>query len=416
MSLAVRAIDESEFPEWLRAVRVGFLQTPVVPDGEAADRLAHTDLARTVGAFDRGRIVATYRSFDQELSTVGGANLAAHAVSGVTVSPTHRRRGLLSRMMTDDLAAAKERGAACATLIAAEYAIYGRFGFGPASWVSEWSVDVTRAGFDPRRPGPGAEADGGRIDLSDGAEVREEGPALHRRLAAQRAGITARTPRNWDVGTGNSTLGRPWTEPFYAMYRSESGEPEGYVAYTADDKWTDGKQPRQTATVRELIAVTPAAERALWRFVCSIDWITSVRTGYRAPDDILPLLLPDPRAAQPVTHTDMLWLRILDVPKVLEPRTYAVEDTLVLDVRDAGGLAGGRYRLDASRAGASCVRTDASPDLVLDVAELARLALGDESALRLAATGTIEEATAGAAARADRLLRGALRAWSMDIF
>ncbi|MEV6332489.1 GNAT family N-acetyltransferase [Streptomyces sp. NPDC051909] len=416
MSLEVRAIDGSEFHAWLVARRVGFLNPPVVADEEVADRLPHTDLSRTYGAFDRGRMVATFLSFDQRLSTVGGADLAANAVSGVTVSPTHRRRGLLSRMMADDLALAKERGDACATLIAAEYPIYGRFGYGVASWTTEWLVDVTRSGLDGRWSGPGEEDGGGRIDLSDGAEIRKEGPELHRRLAAQRAGITDRTARGWDVGTGNAYHAHPWTEPFYAIYRSAAGEVEGYVAYTSDDQWSDQKQPGNTASVRDLIAVTPAAERALWRFVCSVDWITKVRTGHRAPDDVLPLLLPDPRAAQVLTHADMLWLRILDVPKVFEPRTYATEGSLVLEVRDAAGYANGRFRLDASPEGGACAPTGAAPDLVLDVAELATLALGDESAVRLAALGRIEESAAGAAARADLLLRTSRRPWSMDIF
>ncbi|MEU7022510.1 GNAT family N-acetyltransferase [Streptomyces sp. NPDC046203] len=416
MNLEVRAVDESEFPEWLRVRRVGFLVQPVVSEEEVADRLPHHDLSRTFAAFDQGRMVATYRSFDQTLSTVGGADLAANAVSGVTVSPTHRRRGLLSRMLAGDLAAAKERGDACATLVAAEYPIYGRFGFGPASWLTEWTIDVTRAGFDRRWSGPTAEEGGGRIELADGAQIRKEGPALHRRLAASRAGITGRTPRGWDMATGNVYPVEPWTEPFYAVYRGDSGEAEGYVAYLADDKWNDGKQPQNTLRVRELIAVTPAAERALWRYVCSIDWITQVRTGYRAPDDLVPLLLPDPRAARVLTHADMLWLRILDVPKVFEPRTYATEGTLVLDVKDAAGFAGGRFRLDASPEGGTCTPVSSAPDLVLDVAELATLALGDESAVRLAALGRIEEATAGAAARADLLLRTSRRPWSMDVF
>ncbi|MFF0748270.1 GNAT family N-acetyltransferase [Streptomyces sp. NPDC004267] len=413
MSLEVRAIDESEFREWLLAKRAGFLMPPVIKDEDIADRRPHTDLNRAYGAFDRGRIVATFHSFPQRLSTVGGADLAADAVSAVTVAPTHRRRGLLSRMMAGDLARAKERGDACATLIAAEYPIYGRFGFGVASWTTEWVVDVTRSGLDRRT---GEVEGGGRIDLSDGAEIRKVGPGLHRRLAAQRAGITDRTARGWDIGTGNSYPVEPWTEPFYAVYRSAAGEAEGYVAYTADDKWSDQKQPANTAKVRDLVAVTPAAERALWRYVCSVDWITRVRTGYRAPDDILPLLLPDPRAAQVLTHADMLWLRILDVPEVLEPRTYATEGGLVLDVRDAVGFAAGRYRLDASPEGGSCTPTTAAPDLVLDVAELATLALGDESAVRLAALGRVEEAAAGAAARADLLLRTSRRPWSMDVF
>ncbi|WP_282696871.1 GNAT family N-acetyltransferase [Streptomyces sp. CC208A] len=414
MSVELRAVTESEFPDWLRALRTGFLNEPVVPDALVADRLPHVDLGRTLAAVDGGRVVATFRSFRQEVSAVGGGGLTADAITQVTVAPTHRRRGLLSRLMSMDLAAARERGDAIATLIAAEYPIYGRYGFGPASSSTEWRVDLRRAGLDPRRTG--RPEDGGRVDLSDKAEVLRIGPGLHRRLAGLRAGVTDRSARDWSVGTGGGQRLEPWTEPYYAVYRSASGEPEGYVAYRCDDKWGDAKQPECTLSVRDLIAVTPAAEHALWRFVCSVDWVTFVRTGYRAPDDPLPLLLPDPRAATTVSHTDMMWLRILDVARVLEERTYPVTDGLVLDVRDGDGYAAGRHRLDASPKGASCVPTTASADLVLDVADLSRLVLGDESAVRLALLGRIEEAVPGAAARADLLFRTPLRPFSPDVF
>ncbi|MEU2119134.1 GNAT family N-acetyltransferase [Streptomyces sp. NPDC016459] len=414
MSVDVRAVTESEFPDWQRALRTGFLRPPVVSAEEVADRLAHVDLARTLGAFDRGRVVATFRSFRQEVSTVGGGSLTADAISQVTVSPTHRRRGLLSRMMTADLAAAKDRGDAIATLIAAEYPIYGRYGFGVASWATEWSVDVRRAGLDPRRSG--RPEDGGRIDLTDADEIREVGPEVHRRLAGVRAGVTHRSTRDWAVGTGLGVDSEPWREPYYALYRAESGEVEGFVAYTADDKWGDAKQPLNTATVRDLIAVTPAAERALWHFLCSVDWVGTVRSGYRAPDDPLPLLLPDPRAARTLTYADMLWVRVLDVVRVLESRTYPVTDGLVLDLRDGDGLAGGRYRLDASPDGATAARTTQSPDLALGIAELSTLAFGDESAVRLCRLGRVEELTAGAATRAELLFRTPLRPFSPDIF
>ncbi|MFF7181805.1 GNAT family N-acetyltransferase [Streptomyces sp. NPDC008121] len=414
MVLEVRPVAESEYAEWLRAARAGFLLPPVVSDAEVADRLPHIDLARTLGVFDRGRAVATFRSFTQELSTVGGGTLVADAVSNVTVSATHRRRGLLRRMMAADLAAATERGDAVATLIAAEYPIYGRYGFGPATWTTQWTVDVRRAGLDPRRSG--RPEDGGRIDFADGEEIRKTGPGLHRRLAAARAGIVGRDARGWDLGTGLGHHTTPWTEPFYAVYRDEDGTPQGYAAYTCDDKWEDGKQPLNTAAVRDLIAVTPAAERALWTFLCSLDWVTTVTSGHRAPDDLLPLLLPDPRAARVTTHADMLWVRVLDVAKVLEGRTYGTSGGLVLDVRDADGPAGGRYRLDASPDGAACTRTTESADLVLDVAELGTLSLGDESVVRLAALGRVEEVTPGAAALADLLLRSPRRPWCPDVF
>jgi predicted acetyltransferase len=191
---------------------------------------------------------------------------------------------------------------------------------------------------------------------------------------------------------------------------------EGYVAYTADDRWDDGKQPMNTATVRELIALTPAAERALWRFLCSIDWITKVKSGYRAPDELLPLLLPDPRAARVTTHADWLWVRILHVVRALESRTYGTSGALVMELRDAAGLAGGRFLLDASPEGASCAPTRRAADLVMDIGELAVLFLGDESAVRLAALGRVEESVPGAAARADLLLRTSRRPWCPDVF
>ncbi|MFD9090444.1 sterol carrier protein domain-containing protein, partial [Streptomyces prasinus] len=55
-------------------------------------------------------------------------------------------------------------------------------------------------------------------------------------------------------------------------------------------------------------------------------------------------------------------------------------------------------------------------DLSLDVAELASLWLGDESAVRLAALGRVREGRAGAAREADALLRTSRRPWCPDIF
>ncbi|MDF6043300.1 GNAT family N-acetyltransferase [Streptomyces sp. JH14] len=416
MTLEIRSVTASEFPGWLRAVNTGFLRPPTVTDTEVASRLPHNDLSRVQGVFDDGRCVASFRSFAQELTVVGGASVPSDAVTNVTVSPTHRRRGLLGRMMAMDLAAAKDRGDVVATLIAAEYPIYGRYGFGPAAWTTEWEIDVPRAGLDLHRPGPST-ADGGRIDLVDVAEVRKIGPALHERLRARQHGVVSRNDRWWQLSTGADVpVPGSWTEPFHAVYRTADGEVDGLLVYRADDNWGDAKQPLNRATVLGLIAETPAAERALWHFVCSIDWITTVRSGHRAPDDLLPLLLPDPRAARIVTQADWLWVRVLDVVRALEARTYAVPATLTLDIHDPAGLAGGRFRLDASPTGASCIPTTQSAGLALDIRELGTLYLGDESALRLTALGRIEERTPGAAAVADGVFRAARRAWCPDVF
>ncbi|MEV7494290.1 GNAT family N-acetyltransferase [Streptomyces anulatus] len=416
MSLDVRAITPSETADWMRAVGTGFLTAGTPSEELVADRFADADLSRTQGAFEDGRCVATFRSFAQELTVVGGATVTADAISGVTVTPTHRRRGLLSRMMATDLAAAKERGEPVASLIAAEYPIYGRYGFGPAAWASVWEISVNRAGLDPRRSGQ--PVGGGRVEMVDGADIRKLGPEVHGALAARQPGVVTRGERWWRQRTGAapSSAHEKWTEPFYVVHRAADGVVDGLMVYSTDDKWGDAKQPQNTATVRDMIALNPAAERALWHYLCSIDWITAVRSGYRAPDDLLPLLLPDPRAARLITNADWLWLRLLDVPRALEARTYGVEASLVLEVRDDAGLAGGRFLLDASTSGARCAPTTRSADLALGVAELATLYLGDESVRRLVDLGRAEELRAGAATTADAVFRTGRRPWCPDVF
>ncbi|GGW65445.1 UPF0256 protein [Streptomyces lucensis JCM 4490] len=411
----VRTVTDAEFEDWQRALNTGFLRPPVLtPEQMEARRQVP---GRRLGAFDGDRCVATFRSFAQELTAVGGTPVPADAISNVTVSPTHRRRGLLSRMMRQDLAQARERGDVVATLIAAEYPIYGRYGFGPATWTTEWTVDVPRAGLDPRWSGP---EDGGRIDLVDAEDVRKLGPELHDRFRRTQPGAVSRDELWWRMNTGAVNSG-DWTEPFYAAYRSASGEVEGLVSYEADDKW-HGKQPQNTADVNWLLATSPAAGRALWRYLCSIDWITRVKSGWRGPDDLLPFQLPDPRAARVTEHADWLWVRILDVVRALEARTYEAEGTLVLQVLDGGdgadaGPAGGRFRLEATPEGASCVpMSTGSADLTLEAAELARLWLGDESALRLTALGRVQEEREGAARKADALFRTPGRPWCPDLF
>ncbi|MFI8389180.1 GNAT family N-acetyltransferase [Streptomyces sp. NPDC085540] len=414
MSLDVRPIAESELPDWVRAVHTGFLTRHRVTEADIAQRAKYCDFSRMQGAFDpdNGRCVAALRSFPQELTVPGGAAVRATAISNVSVLPTHRRQGLLTRMMAAEFAAAEARGDALATLIAAEYPIYGRYGFGPAASLVEWEIDVARTGLDRRLSAP---VDGGRIDLVDVKELRRVGPELHERLRAQTPGAVNRDERWWSLATGLEQWSyHPYEDKFYAVYRTAEGEVAGLAVYSADDHWTDAKVPQSTVQVKDLLAVTPQAERALWQFLCSIDWVLKVRTGYRAPDDLAPQMLPDPRSARVVSAVDFMWVRVLDVVRALGARTYEVPGVLVLEVTDETGPAAGRYRLDAGTG--ACERTEEAADLRLDVAALGSLYLGDASAVRLAALGQVTEERPGAAALADAVFRTARRPWCPDIF
>ncbi|GAA0450260.1 GNAT family N-acetyltransferase [Streptomyces sp. NPDC046215] len=413
MSPDIRTVTPSDLPDWVRAMRTAFLQPPAPSKQEIETRAAHFVPDRSQGAFDAGRCVATFRSFAQRLTVPGGAQVDVNAISNVTVAPTHRRRGLLSRMMAADLRAAQERGDVAATLISAEYPIYGRYGFGPATSTTEWEVETARSGLDRRGAGP---ADGGRVDLADAAEVRRLGPALHEEFRARQPGAIDRNELWWQQYTGEVPRGgRPWAEPFFAVYRSPDGTVEGLLTYTSDETW-EAKLPQHTLSVTDLLAVSPTAERALWRYLLSVDLAARIRTGLRAPDDILPLLLPEPRAARIVTHADFLWVRPLDVPRLLAARTYATAGSLVLEVADPAGPAGGRFLLEAGPDGAACAPTTRSADLALGAGELGSVCLGDEAVSRLVALGRVAEERPGAAARADSLLRTPRRPWCPDSF
>ncbi|WP_326597612.1 GNAT family N-acetyltransferase [Streptomyces sp. NBC_01803] len=415
MALSTRFVVDSaaDTDTWIRAVHTGFLSPPALTQESLDERRARQDFRRARGVFDGDRCVATFRSFDQRLTVVGGATVAANAVSAVTVTATHRRRGLLSGLMATDLAEAKERGDAVATLVAAEYPIYGRFGFGPATMVTTWHVDGARTGLDPRWALPESE---GTLAFVDGAEVREAGPGVHERFRLGQAGAIDRNPLFWERATGEARFDiTPWQEPFHVLYRDADGVPQGLVTFSVDDRWDAGR-PANTASVRDLFATSPAVEATLWRFLLSLDWVMTVDTGRTGPDSPLTLLLPDARAAVVHQHADFLWLRPLDIPRMLAARRYAAEGELVFDVRDPLGLAGGRFLLDASPQGASCAPTGREPDLTLDTGALSRMYLGDSSAARLATSGWIGEETTGAVARADLLFRTGHRPWCPDIF
>jgi len=114
---------------------------------------------------------------------------------------------------------------------------------------------------------------------------------------------------------------------------------------------------------------------------------------------------------------DHLWLRVLDVARALEARTYGAPGRLVLDVTDRLGYASGRFALEAGPDGRASVSPAGEPaDLTLDVSALGTIYLGDQTVPRLAAAGLVAEQRGGAVSRADRMLRTAARPWCPDGF
>ena len=106
----------------------------------------------------------------------------------VGVMPSHRRRGILTQLMRRELDDALGSGEPLSILWASEEPIYGRFGYGVATFKAAISADRDRIAF-RGEPEPGA-----RVRLIDAEEAARVLPPIWDRVQADRPGVFARSP------------------------------------------------------------------------------------------------------------------------------------------------------------------------------------------------------------------------------
>lgn len=411
MSIEVRHPRDAELHDYLDAVSTAFLERPRDLAKVVEFARPNWDLARTWGAFDDGRVVAGLRSFPTEVTVPGGAQVPASAIAGVGVLPTHRRRGLLRRLVDVEHAAMRERGEPIALLNASEYPIYGRFGYGMGCRQATWRLDARAAAI--------LGSTSGSVELIAPDEaalsiIRDVFDACR----ATRVAEIRRREVSWKLQLG--LIEDPWDEGwrgFLAIHRTPDGAIDGFARYHAESKWELGL-PVSVLHVDDLHATDDAAESALWRFLASVDWVGSVRAERRSPSDPLPWRLDDYRAAAIVEQTDGMFARLHDVPRALEARTYAGEGRVVLEVIDPERPdARERLLLDAGPDGARCTPTDRSPDLTIHLAALSGAYLGGSPLSRIAVGfGGVDEAASGSLALLERLLRTTDEPWCSTFF
>jgi predicted acetyltransferase len=409
MAITVRTAERADLPSWVDSLTTAFLQR-VDSEKVAEDFATRWDLSRTWGAFEDGRVVGTYRTWDTQLTVPGGAQLPAAAVSAVSVRPTHRRRGVLRQMTAAEHAAIRRRGEVFGLLYAAEFPIYGRFGYGPGTRVGAWTLDTTRTGF--------MAGDARTVEqLPSSVATKEVVKQIFERARACTVGqIRDRDYRfDFDLGLLESHWEKLW-KGWIAVHLDANGEPDGYARYRAEDKWVEG-EPNGTITVDTLICLNDDAYASLWRFLAESDWITKVKAEGRPLSERLPWFLTNFRAARLSDTNEGLWVRIFDIPRALAARSYERSGTLVLDVRD-GEVEGGhvRVRLDASPSGSECEPTTDAADLELDVSALGAAYLGGTLLSDVVlATGATEH-TEGSLETATQLLRTSVEPWCATFF
>ncbi len=407
MPVEIRTIAPDELARWVDAMRTGFLDPPAPDATEAEFRAGHFDLDHVWAALDEARIVGTLRSFDTTLAVPGDQVVSAAALSHVTVSASHRRRGLMSQMITADLRSCAERGDAVGTLVAAEWPIYGRFGYGPAAEAVRLDVDTRGLVIHGDRTGS--------VELVDRDTFRELAAEIYERHQASQPGAIGRPGWWWDVMLGHVEIQGRTTPTFLVIGRDGSGRPDGFLSYVVRDHW-DGQRPRNTLEVYDLLGVDSAASNRLWRYCLEVDWVATVSTRDHWVGDPVRWILGDARAIGEHDRSDLLWVRLLDVPKALAGRRYLCPGRVVVEVDDAMGLSGGRFALEGGPDGAECVATTDAADLALSVSTLSSAYLGGYTLADLARGERVEERRPGTLATADAMFRSPLPPWCVTHF
>lgn len=340
--------------------------------------------------------VATYASFPGTLNIGGGNLMPVHQITAVTVSPTHRRRGLLRQIITEDLRLARDAGVAFAALTASEATIYGRFGFGRVTQRARFTLKVS-GGLPLRGTSEGT------VVAIKPQELSKYAPAIFAAAHARKLGSVSAT--QFDVGQAaglweDHDSPKPAKNLRAALHLDAQGRPDGFMSY----KFSGWQVVPPTMEIGQMCAVTGAGRRDLVAYLASHDLVEKI-TGRGPIDDILPSALHNPRDYKVTAQGDHLWLRILDIKTALTARTYNGDGSIRLRVIDDLGLTSGDWELSVED---SVARVDpaaagSEPDVTVDIRDLASLYLGGFRATHLAQAGVLIVHQASALATLDAL-------------
>lgn len=358
-----------------------------------------------VGVFDGDRQVGGGIILGRSITLPGGDVVPFAGVSGIAVASDYRRRGVLTRIMRDQLHGLHERRAEpFAVLWASESRIYRRYGYGEASQYTAYDLPKGSE----FRPGVVLCADPVReMTLEQARPLMEE---IYAKALPQQTGKLSRDSLTWDMLLRDDPAEREGlTARRFAVL------PEGYACYRVRGG-RDERGPSGVLAVDEVVATTAQAYTSLWRYLLDMDLVRSIN-GRFGSDEPLRQLVAEPEAAQ-WQRRAALWVRLVDLDRALVARRYAAPVDVVFEVTDEFcPWNAGRWRLRAGATGtAEVTRTDDAPDIATDILDLGAVFLGGTRLSTLAQTGRVRELTEGAVARASVAFLGEHEPDTCEVF
>ena len=388
----IRVHTCADFEEFTAAVLAIGQYFGLVGDEEWIARFARVlPIERTLAVRESGATIGGAGSIPFELSVPGGSVPTA-GVTIVGTHPTHRRRGVMTALMRAQLDDVHERAEPLAALWASEETIYGRFGYGMASFTGEISLRREYTAFSQPLSAKGT------VRIVEPDEALRVFPRIWNTVRRRIPGMASRSRAWWETRTlHDAPDNRAGGGPKRLALLERDGRPAGYAIYRHKPKWEQGVSESELS-VLEAIALDGRPTAELWRFLLDVDWYAHLRSWLLPPDHPLFFLLATPRRMR-YRMGDGLWVRLVDVGEALSARRYAADGAIVVDVAD--GLAR---------------RTRAAAHLRCDVSALGAAYLGGIPFAQLVLAGRVEELRRGAAARADAMFRWPRAPWCPETF
>lgn len=404
MDIEVGPCTQGEQLEAFRAAQTAFTESANQKEIERWGKVVAPE--RTFAAREGGVPVGTGANISFEMKVPGG-DVPAAGVTMIGVLPTHRRQGVLTKMMTALHADALARSEPVAILWASEAVIYQRFGYGLA--IRNYRMDAER-----NIRFRSAESLG-TTRLVDADAALKVFPAVYDRVRAETPGMLSRDENWWRehrlADPEHYREGR--SELFFAVLEVD-GNARAYASYRGKHIWDPA--PRGRIDVSEALGTDPVATRAIWQFLFGIDLMDKISynwlpLGHQLIHDVLePIRLG-------LKLDDALWLRILDVRKAMRARSYSAADRVVFRLQDPGMPSNeGVWSLDTTGENAEIERSDEPPQLEMSVNDLAAVYLGDTSLAELKGALRVREILDGATRRMDTMLRTDVGPWCPEVF
>ena len=383
---------------WLQAVRFGFHEGKVSDDYEKLWREhVATDGVECRGAwlpreaYGASPIpVATTSWFDKTLNC-GREHLPLRMVTDVTTSPAHRRKGLIRRLMEDCLTEAAADGVPIAALTVSEATIYGRWGYGAATFAPDVEVDAGP------RFGLRDFTDPGRVELIDPRTTWDLVSSQIDAFRLRSRGAVG-LPQFYEpllTGHWNFREGGEDTHLRTAVHLTADETVDGIVIYKPAAR---DEQGNRKINVSVIVSESAEGYLALWQYLGGIDLVDSLHFDCLAPEDPIRWALRDINALTVKGVNEFLWVRVIDLPRAFAARPWSADGEVVLDIADAQGHVPGRWLMRTHDGVAQVETTDREPDLALDAETLGSLYLAGVDIETLHRAGRIT-GTADAARR-----------------